>query len=147
MSSAGSPMARGFTLLELLVVLAVMGLIAALVVPRFAQGRPGIELERAARGLVADLRAARVQAIASNRAVALVLDPERPGYRIGARRHALPEAAALSLDPPVERRIGFYPDGSSDGGRLTLRLGARSRTVRVDWLLGRVELAEPSDDR
>ena len=68
-------MARGFTLFELLVVLAIMGLIAGLAVPRLAQGRPGQEAKLAASELVSSLREARSRAVSENRDVAFRLDP------------------------------------------------------------------------
>jgi general secretion pathway protein H len=38
--------------------------------------------------------------------------------------------------------IRFNPDGSSTGGRISVADGARSIAVGVDWLSGRVSVAE-----
>ena len=38
--------------------------------------------------------------------------------------------------------IRFNPDGSSTGGRITLADGKRRMAVGVDWLTGRVTLAD-----
>ena len=137
--------ARGFTLFELLVVLAVMGLIATLAVPRFGQAGPGAALDRAARGLVADLREARSRAITENRSVAFLAEPERRAYRIDGDPRALPAKARLQLEPGAAERIRFHPDGTSDGGRLALVMGSSRRDIEVDWLLGRIDVVERED--
>ena len=38
--------------------------------------------------------------------------------------------------------IRFNPDGSSTGGRITLADGSRRVAVGVDWLTGRVSVAD-----
>ncbi len=38
--------------------------------------------------------------------------------------------------------IRFYPDGGSNGGRVTLAAGERKFEVDVDWLTGRVAILD-----
>ena len=38
--------------------------------------------------------------------------------------------------------IRFYPDGGSNGGRVTLAAGERKYEVDVDWLTGRVAILD-----
>ena len=38
--------------------------------------------------------------------------------------------------------IRFYPDGGSNGGRITVASGARKFDVDVDWLTGRVAILD-----
>jgi len=38
--------------------------------------------------------------------------------------------------------IDFHPDGSSSGGRISLADGRRTIMVGVDWLTGRVSIAD-----
>src|SRR5689334_10103049 len=64
----------GFTLLELLVVLAILGLTVALAVPVFHRVMPGLELKATARSVAAALREARGLAVSSNREVAVTID-------------------------------------------------------------------------
>jgi general secretion pathway protein H len=45
----------------------------------------------------------------------------------------------------VNDRVGairFYPDGGSNGGRLTLAAGERKFEIDVDWLTGRVAVLD-----
>ncbi len=69
-------MPRGFTLVELLVVLAIAGLLLAVTPPLISAAMPGVELKAAARRTAGALRLAREVAIASGRDAAWVIDVE-----------------------------------------------------------------------
>lgn len=115
---------RGFTLIEMLVVLALIALVAALALPRLgaAPSRAGQERVRTVMTILTD---ARSMAVASGRAQAL--DPAL----LGAGAHYI---AAVG---PSEH-ILFYPDGSSSGGKLTLAPG---RVIGLGLADGRTDLA------
>ena len=38
--------------------------------------------------------------------------------------------------------IDFFPDGTSTGGRITLALEGRNRRIDIEWLTGRIRVAE-----
>jgi len=142
---------RGFTLLELLMVLVIAAAGYALVVRFTAGGVSGAELKSAARAVAAGLRDARGTAIARQESAALVLDLEHRSFEVSGRGRArsLPERLELKLytaqsEIVDEKRgaIRFYPDGSSTGGRVTVASGERRLLVDVDWLTGRVSIKE-----
>jgi len=65
------------------------------------------------------------------------------------RVHRLPERIELKLYTAqrdlVNDNVGairFFPDGGSDGGRITLTAGTRKYDVDVDWLTGRVAILD-----
>jgi general secretion pathway protein H len=136
--------------MELLIVLAIMGLILTLAVSGIARTMPGVALRNDVR-LVADaLRAARTVAVAANREVMLVLDLEQHTVTFDDRR-------PVRLDPNLSIAlttctseiadaqtggISFLPDGTSTGGRVSLTLGERRQDVLVDWLTGTVSIVE-----
>jgi general secretion pathway protein H len=139
----------GFTLLELLVVLAILAAVYALAVPTRPAAWRGGDVAGVARAVAADLRAARASAIAERREVVVAVDLERRSYGFDARAFGLPERdvreITLTVAPDEKRRGGglirFYPDGSTSGGRIGLRFGANESAVTVDWLTGRVATA------
>jgi general secretion pathway protein H len=146
----GNAAGRGFTLLEMLVVLMLMALIAAVTIPTFS-GVSTTELKTAAREVAAGLRLARGQAIAQRTESVLELDVVARSFRVppDPRVHALPSGIDLKLftaqrDLSTDQvgAVRFYPDGGSNGGRITLAAGERKLDVDVDWLTGRVAILE-----
>ncbi len=143
----------GFTLIEIVVVLAVAALLMTAVPPLFEAVMPGVQIKGAARRTVAALRLARDTAIRTGSEIALVVDVEARRLELqGFRPVSLP--GALNLDLEVARRelmdeergaIRFFPDGSSTGGRIVLTRGegqdATGYQVGVNWLTGRVRMA------
>jgi len=143
---------RGFTLLELLVVLAVLALTAAVMLPALTGG-DGVELRTTAREVAAALRYARSRALTENRDAAFEVDVEANRMTsAGVRSRRIPAGVALGLYTARSELIGeragairFFPDGSSTGGRVTV--AARSAAavayyVDVDWLTGGVRVLE-----
>jgi prepilin-type N-terminal cleavage/methylation domain-containing protein len=61
--------ARGFTLLELMIAVAIIGVVALMCMPAFAHYQSSLALVQARDGLVADLRYARQQAVTRHRSV------------------------------------------------------------------------------
>jgi general secretion pathway protein H len=139
----------GFTLLELLVVLVLIGLTYALVGPRFTSGGSTAELTAAARQVAAGLRKARSLAIAQRAETTLTIDVEARAFTVAGdpARRRLPRAASVKVltaegevADATSAAIRFYPDGSSTGGRVTLAMGERRFDVDVDWLTGQVDI-------
>jgi len=142
---------RGVTLLELLIVLSIMAIVAAMVVPMLGGGVSTGELKGAARQVAAGLRLARSEALATRQETGVLLDLERRTFQIERDRHehALPRQIELKLftaeSDLVSDKVGairFFPDGGSNGGRVTLAAGERKYDVDVDWLTGRVAIQD-----
>jgi general secretion pathway protein H len=143
--------ARGVTLLELLIVLSIMAVLAALVVPRFTGGVSGSALKGATREIAAGLRVARSEALATRKETRLLLDLEQRTFRVepDTRVHSLPKEIELKLftaqSDLLSEKVGairFFPDGGSNGGRVTLAAGERKYNVDIDWLTGRVAILD-----
>lgn len=142
---------RGFTLLELMIVL-VLGAVAYGVIlgAPFGKASAG-DLKAAARSLASGLRTAQSKAMVSRRDALLTLDMESREFTVAdegtvrkiSDRIDVKLYTALS-EVANERRgaIRFYPDGSSTGGRITLSSGERRFLVDVDWLTGRVSIGD-----
>ncbi len=140
----------GFTLIELIVVIAVLGLIMVLVVVNGTPVSPGTHARGAAQAISGALRSARGAAVANNRSVEFTLDLARRTYRWGDTpaeflANDLRLALLTNRDELVAGDIGrirFNPDGSSSGGRVSVTGGTRTWWIGVDWLSGRVSIAE-----
>jgi general secretion pathway protein H len=139
----------GFTLVELVVVLAIMAMGAALVLPSLSGPLESARFRQGGAELKAAMTQARARAAASGRIRAVRIDLDRGEYGIPADNvgRALPEGVRVaSVSAPgvkVERGVvdvRFFPDGSADDAEVVLADGADSRiTLRVDPLTGVVE--------
>ncbi len=106
--------ALGFTLIEMLVVLAIAGLIGGLVFPRLQSAIARSEAQATISGVGAALRSAR--ASARLRGVPIDFVRTDSGYGVGS----------AAIDVPISVRltgasaISFYPDGTASGGSVTV---------------------------
>ncbi len=153
MAPSFGPAAGGFTLLELLVVLAIVAAVAGFALPSFSPGA-GVQLKAATRAVMVGLRQARSQAMTANDSRSLVFNLEQRHFKVGegSRLQHLPKDVGVSVFTAQEERVSkrvagirFFPDGSSTGGRVTLESGNQEIFIDVDWLTGRVRLLDPLD--
>ena len=143
--------ARGFTLVELLVVLLIMSVLLVAAPIAFDRVLPGLQLRSDARNVASVLREARAQAIRANREATVTVDVAERTYYLGddgtSQRFSegvtvtLKTAESELLEPDVGR-IRFFPDGTSTGGMVSLDRGGRTYNIAVDWLYGRVQIVE-----
>jgi general secretion pathway protein H len=145
---------RGFTLLELLVVLLIVSLLVALVPPLFSGAVPGAKLKAAVRDLAVTLRLARNQSITRDAETRVHLNLDPPAYAVGTQApHTLPAGVELKVASasgqrtaqPKRHVVRFFPDGSSSGTLITLSRGKLSYDLHVGWLTGRVTIIQDSD--
>jgi prepilin-type N-terminal cleavage/methylation domain-containing protein len=134
-------MRRGFTLLELALVLAIMGLVAGIAIPRFQRVADSLAVHHAALEIVSAHRRARFSAILQNRMVQLTVRADSLAIRIpgtpGDLWHAAgPSAEGVSLTGPSQPLL-FSPLGLTVGvsnASFRLSRGAATRTVIVSRL-------------
>jgi general secretion pathway protein H len=146
--------ARGFTLIEIVMVIALVVAIVALTAGVLGAGLPGQQLRGAARELAAQLRYARTRAIVSGEQQVLSLDAQArtwniPGHRNGEIDDAIEIVAVGARDTAAPSNVAtyrFFPDGASTGGHVRLKRGDAEWRVDVDWLTGEVRLARGSGD-
>jgi general secretion pathway protein H len=138
----------GFTLIEMIVVLVVLGLTLGLVLGRGPMHSSALDARMAARQVAQVLRLARSRAIATDRPISVLLDIVAHTVRIeGSTFQALPRGVGVSVasiaGQAIKGRIvavRFVPDGSSGGARIALGERGFVRLVVVDWLTGRVSV-------
>jgi general secretion pathway protein H len=150
---------RGFTLLEVMVVLVIMALILVVVPPFLPNVMASTHVKSAARELAASLKTARSQAIDHQSETTLVVNVDEESYMLTEgsdnlnsnnqtyKNLVLPDAADLSLITAEseklsehEGQIRFFPDGSSTGGQIKLAFKDQEYLINVHWLTGRVRI-------
>jgi general secretion pathway protein H len=137
----------GFTLLELLVVLAIASLLIALVPIAFDRLREGTQYRDALRTMQSEMRQARQQAVTQGRAVRFQVDLAGRTYGVvGKVEHPIPEklqvratVASVEMQANQIAAIQFLPSGGATGGSFDLlRPSGAGTRLKVDWLSGRV---------
>jgi len=156
---------KGFSLIELLVVLILLSLSLALVAPSLSQFLRTVELKGAAQKISAILRNSRSEAVNKGKVYQVVFNPqsrevsvhsiepseesdETRGSPVPERTYLLPEGIQIKGEPTTSSSpssellpIEFYPNGGSNGGTILLdspeRLGYR---IQVHFLTGMVDI-------
>ncbi len=141
---------RGFTLLEILAVLALIGLALAVTAFSLDGGLERAKLDASARDIAAALRHTRTVALVDHQPQWFTLDlnarrfdsPGRAPQSIPRDTVLRVTSAAEDVNRPGIARIRFFPDGSSTGGHVVLARGQRQVRLDVDWLTGAVAMSE-----
>lgn len=117
------PTDRGFTLLEVIVVLAIMGLVAAVATPSVVRGIDSWRRQAQSDSVMDQLRSLPARARASGRAI------------------ELSDAALASATPPLQVEPGWslavpepwtvHANGVCDGGTVELHQGQRMQVLQV----------------
>ena len=145
---AHNPAGQGqsaFTLVELLVAIAIVGLLMAVTVPGSIRMYESMQYRQAVRGVLTTLGNARHQAVDKGRPQDVVFDPQQRQISFAGETQQLPDGFEISVTTAreVNRQnqgvIRFYPQGGSTGGDVDL-VAPTGRGVRisVDWLMGGV---------
>lgn len=142
---------RGFTLLEMLLVMMLATLVLTLVPANFSAVVPHVERQAEVRHFISVLRSARGAAIRERRAVTLMLDVKRHQYYLAGSEQvkALPKRLAIHYSAPFSSvaneplvAIRFFADGSSSGGLIEMTMEGEMYHITIDWLTGKVSYRE-----
>ncbi len=139
---------RGFTLLEVLLVVVLIAAVGVLAAAAMTGGFDRMRLDSTAKEITSELRHARARALATGVPQHFVIDPQARQWQSAEDRGgtiprdlAVTFTGARELQPaPGVGAIVFFGDGASSGGRVQLRYGEGVRTVEVAWLTGEVNL-------
>lgn len=147
--SDGFSRQRGYTLLEMLIVMAIFSLMLGFAVPSLRSSSAAGTVKHAEAVLVSALREARARAVATNQQAGVRLDltanrlSQGPAFSAAdaeilgdqSLQIQLTTARAL-MAGESDGMIVFFPDGTSSGGRVILQSGSASSVVEVDWMTG-----------
>lgn len=151
----------GFSLLEVLVVVAIVGAIFALGIPRFRGTFDSLRFQNFCQDLLARMRYLNERAsveqviyrltfdFSSARAeITFKADPEENIFEEvrGRLGKAMPIPAGIAIETSPQG-IFFFPDGSIAGADIHLRDSHRSATIKINNSLGRLSLEENEENR
>lgn len=145
----GRVRARGFALIEILCVLAIIGLLAAIILPAIPRATTRAKLESYAVQTAALLKADRNAALRRQIQVTTQVDAASRSIRSGVTGQIirLPDDVTLNAmlasrcaDRNAGRSIDFFPSGMSCGGVLALARPGMGYEIRVNWLTGGVDI-------
>jgi general secretion pathway protein H len=140
---------EGYVLLEIVCVLAIIGLLAAIILPAIPRATSRARIEGYAVGIAALLKADRVAALRQRVRVTTVVNPEARIVRSGADGRVVRLPGDVRLDALLAQRcydrltaltIDFFPSGMSCGGVIALTRSGVGYEVRVNWLTGGVDV-------
>jgi general secretion pathway protein H len=140
---------RGFALIEIICVLAIIGMLAAIILPAIPRATTRAKLESYAVETAALLKADRSAALRRQIQVTTQVDAASRSIRSGVSGRVLRFPNDVSLDAILASRcadraagrsIDFFPSGMSCGGALALTRPGMGFEVRVNWLTGGVDI-------
>ncbi len=164
-------MKKGFSLIELIVVLTILGVGIVLIYPSLGRVSRSVELKTTAKKVSAILRYYRSEAVQKGNAFQVVFDTDTREIRVRPiqveegreegekngegklkekERYVFPEGVLVkdlkisaSQYPSEYPVIEFYPNGGSNGGSFVIeRENSKSFRIQVNFLTGVVELKE-----
>lgn len=143
---------RAFSLIELVLVIAIISVMAAVALPRFAAAAWRYRADSAARRIIADLDFARARASARSATVSVKFDDKThtytligvadidraaDGYTVVLGEEPY-RASIVSVDIAGGRQIDFDGFGKpAAGGKIVIAAGQTQRTVTLDPSTGK----------
>ncbi len=148
---------KGITLIELLIVLVIIFIGAALMVPNISGWMYHYRLRSAARDVVSVMRTAQMKAVSSNSRYGVAFDTGTQEFRLyrdsgglqpDGASNGLPtgitfNAVSFQVDGTLNKRfVGFLPDStaSEDGAIVLANTKGVQREVQVSKTTGRIKL-------
>lgn len=137
----------GYTLLEVMVVLAILAVVAGAVPAMIRDASPRLRLEAQAAETLKDLAYLRARTRLEGTPGTLLVAEDGHSYRLGGREIRLADKVSVTLGGSEKASaalsrsaITFYPEGGSSGGRVILSSGDVTETITIDWLTSAIRI-------
>ena len=134
----------GFTLLEMVIVLTLIGILFGLSAFAIGRGVPSVRLNATAREISATIRFTRTLALTKGESQTMTIEFETRKFGIKGRdSKSIPSDISIRVIDPVAGevskgvyRIVFRPSGGYEGAQIVLRAGGKEVRVNTDPILG-----------
>jgi general secretion pathway protein H len=155
---------RGFSLLEMIIVIVIISLLALLVTPTLTKTIANMELKSSVKRVSAILRSCRNDAVNKHRVYQVNFNRESNVVGVCSAQEGQEQFETLNSYPlPKDIRMDkievaktflestlpsfeFYPNGSANGGTAVLRGGeGPGYSIEVDALTGTVKIGEAKE--
>jgi general secretion pathway protein H len=139
----------GFTLLEVVCVLAIIAILSAMLLPAFPRGTTRAQLESYALDIAGLLTADRNAALRRGGEIVTRIDAKRRLVRAGASARTVKLPDDVTVSSVLSARcnssapgsaLTFFPSGMSCGGAVSVSRMSVGYEVRVSWFTGGVEI-------
>jgi len=136
-------MKKGFTLIEILIVIGVIGIIVVISIPAYRQFQPTLQLNGAVRGLVTDLRYAQQLTVTEQKEHCVRFFPNDKEYKIiqcqdsGAeeilKTISLQEIDSITVANDLsDNEVRYNPYGAvKEAGIITLEINGKIKIIDV----------------
>jgi prepilin-type N-terminal cleavage/methylation domain-containing protein len=136
-----APPARGFTLIEIVVVLVILGVVAAVSVPAFRDTTPPNALRDGTAAVIHVLERARLTAVMAGHRVGVTIDPVAARYWIDSPELSgtfeLPRDAVLWSDR-ARAHVTFDASGTAGADPLAVQANGQTVPILVDRFTGEI---------
>lgn len=147
--------ARGLSLLEMLLVVALIAIIGVVTATAMNGGIDGMRLRNVGKEIATQLRYTRTQAIATGQTQRFVIDPRARTWQAANGRHGQIPAtldvqfrgASQLSTAPGQGSIAFFADGAASGGSIDLSTRGAVWEIHVGWITGEVRAGPRREGR
>jgi prepilin-type N-terminal cleavage/methylation domain-containing protein len=128
----------GFSFIEMLTAIFILGILAAIAMPHFTRLLPGIRLNSAVRQIATDLQLARMRAIAQHTNQPVAFDTTTATYTLGSDTRNLSQLyPGTTITSVLANPVVFTTTGTANATTITISNNSVTKTVQVNTL-GRV---------
>jgi general secretion pathway protein H len=141
---------KGFSLIEILVVMVFIAVIAGFVSSSMTKSLKNTKIRAVSKNLVSAMRYTRGQAIVKHEQKTISFNVKEKTYKAPRKKIVtIPEEVEINVftaDSEVADEstgsIRFFSDGSSTGGWVKLTYGEKIWKINVNWLTGEISTVE-----